>query len=1039
MKNPLLHTALLATFLAFNTPTTAQPSLTESFTTTTYQYQPTTQQPNWNTTTAQLHLNPFTSSLAGQAAAPGNLRHIATHGRYAYLAAGTAGIQILDLANPALPILVGTHNTPGDAIQIHLDGNYAYVADQSAGLRVLDITNPVAPVEIASLTTADPAVSITADGNFAFVGVGKFGIEIIDITNPKIPVQLTIIDTDGDATQAIKVAGDHLYIADNTKGLVVIDISNPLVPIPVSGTAGPGDALDLEIHGDLAYISAKGFGLWIADISDPTQPSVVGAEALSGEVLGLHLQGNRVFMANMGGALQVVDVSDPTAPFVTETIATPDAAADVLVRGAYAFVALPGEGLQTVHVADQIVPALRTSGSLGSGGQDAATQGSLVFESHISAVRISDYSDPDNPVQLGSFSQVSSAHGVAVAGDLMVIGSNSGCTTVDITDPTSPAFLGSVHNGKEAWDLALSGNHAYLVSSSGFDDYLEVVDFSNPNSLAIVNTVSLAGYTTGIVAEGNLLFLFGYTGHVLVMDISDPTQPVALSSYFPGTNIFGLDVEGDLAYLACQDGVLRVLDISDPAVPFLAGSASPGSGSMSDVVVIGDMLYVAQGDRVEQMSLTDPVNPAWTANSFYQGRFYNRLLPLGGLMLAVAGTRTDVLAPLQYDVDLANRFGASLLYPTGPGNIARYRLTSNHTGPVAWSVNVANANGFIPTNPGQWYQFDNLGPGVGWLAELGYAPGVVTAIDDVTIEWLYQAPFIHEVADVPDDQGGQVRLEWARSAYDEIGANPEITQYAVYREAAAGNGWDFLLTVPVLLQDRYSVVVSTLADSTISGGAHFTSFQVVALTATPGQFFTSNPDSGSSVDNLAPQMPQGITAAYAADGVDLNWQGGNESDLCCYRVYRDTQPGFTPTAANLIQQVGATFFTDNTSSPWAYHYQITAVDLAGNESPAGEVLSATDAPGIAARFALKGAVPNPFNPATEIRYSLARAGAVQLSVYDVAGRCVRTLVDDVLPLGNHQARWDGRNQSGQAVASGVYFARLRSGREVQSQRMMLMK
>jgi len=82
---------------------------------------------------------------------------------------------------------------------------------------------------------------------------------------------------------------------------------------------------------------------------------------------------------------------------------------------------------------------------------------------------------------------------------------------------------------------------------------------------------------------------------------------------------------------------------------------------------------------------------------------------------------------------------------------------------------------------------------------------------------------------------------------------------------------------------------------------------------------------------------------------------------------------------------------------------------------------AFDVPG-AAR--LVGNVPNPFNPVTEILFTLPADLAVRVSVYDVGGRLVQSLVDEVRPAGDNTVRWDGTDLSGRAVASGTYFTRL---------------
>jgi subtilisin family serine protease len=75
-------------------------------------------------------------------------------------------------------------------------------------------------------------------------------------------------------------------------------------------------------------------------------------------------------------------------------------------------------------------------------------------------------------------------------------------------------------------------------------------------------------------------------------------------------------------------------------------------------------------------------------------------------------------------------------------------------------------------------------------------------------------------------------------------------------------------------------------------------------------------------------------------------------------------------------------------------------------------------------FALLGAVPNPFNPQTTIRFTLPVEGFTNLHLYDVRGRLVRALVHELRPGGLNEAIWNGRDQQGRAVASGTYFARL---------------
>ncbi len=90
-------------------------------------------------------------------------------------------------------------------------------------------------------------------------------------------------------------------------------------------------------------------------------------------------------------------------------------------------------------------------------------------------------------------------------------------------------------------------------------------------------------------------------------------------------------------------------------------------------------------------------------------------------------------------------------------------------------------------------------------------------------------------------------------------------------------------------------------------------------------------------------------------------------------------------------------------------------------------------------FSLHQNYPNPFNPTTRIDYSLDRGTEVRLTIYNLLGQEVRVLVDAYRPAGNHSVEWNGRNGSGQAVATGVYLYRIEAGDRRASRKMLLLK
>lgn len=112
-----------------------------------------------------------------------------------------------------------------------------------------------------------------------------------------------------------------------------------------------------------------------------------------------------------------------------------------------------------------------------------------------------------------------------------------------------------------------------------------------------------------------------------------------------------------------------------------------------------------------------------------------------------------------------------------------------------------------------------------------------------------------------------------------------------------------------------------------------------------------------------------------------------------------------------------------------------AIEIA--EDVYGGVADVVDA---TAEFSLAPSCPNPFKESTVIRYALPHQATVRLCVYDVSGRVVKVLVDSQgIQAGQHAAEWNGRNDGGQTVASGVYFYRLEAGTLTRARRMVYLR
>ncbi len=194
-----------------------------------------------------------------------------------------------------------------------------------------------------------------------------------------------------------------------------------------------------------------------------------------------------------------------------------------------------------------------------------------------------------------------------------------------------------------------------------------------------------------------------------------------------------------------------------------------------------------------------------------------------------------------------------------------------------------------------------------------------------------------------------------------------------------------------------------------------------------GKFFLKQPVT-VAVTSFSATLKDGAVSVRGTFRSDLGVQAVN--------VYRGSASGVLDLihTAYTVDNRGFEYLDRSVDPGSAYRYQIGVVDSDGEFlSPIADV----KVPNAVA--SMEQNAPNPFNPTTSIRYSLPASEHVTINVYDASGSLVRTLVDEVRPLGTHDVQWDGRDDSGSTVGSGVYFYRITAGKYSESKKMVLLK
>lgn len=249
---------------------------------------------------------------------PGTTNNVEVSGDFAYVAAGAAGLQIVNVADRSAPVIAGSLDTPGNAQDVQVIGNLAYVADGASGLRIIDVTNPNAPVSRGVLDTPGDAQDVVVNGSRAFVADGASGLRIIDVTNPAAPSVLGFVDTAGTASGVdVDPQRNLAVVADGATGIQVIDITDVAHPT-IIGSVDTGTAADVVVRDAFAFVADLASSLTVVDLSDPRIPVVrASTPASTGGLLNdLALTGRFV----LGAAtfrptnVPIIDVSTPPAP-----------------------------------------------------------------------------------------------------------------------------------------------------------------------------------------------------------------------------------------------------------------------------------------------------------------------------------------------------------------------------------------------------------------------------------------------------------------------------------------------------------------------------------------------------------------------------------------------------------------------------------------------------------------------------------------------------------------------------------------------------
>jgi DNA-binding beta-propeller fold protein YncE len=266
----------------------------------------------------------FSPTALGSVILPGFANEVAVNGNYAFVAAGSAGLQIVNVADPRNPVIAASLPLPGNSNSVRVVGNLVFMAGGSSGLQIVDVTNPLAPVLRSALNTSGNALDVNIQGNVAYVANGS-GLFLANITNPSGPTALSSLPLTG-LIRGVSVDPVHALavVAADTNGVYVVDVSNLGAPV-LRGQISTIDAHQVAIQGTYAFAADYDpvgtpyqNSMVSIDISNPVAPTVVSAitnKTFGGVLNDLALSGTLALGACVSflpDGVPITDISSPT-------------------------------------------------------------------------------------------------------------------------------------------------------------------------------------------------------------------------------------------------------------------------------------------------------------------------------------------------------------------------------------------------------------------------------------------------------------------------------------------------------------------------------------------------------------------------------------------------------------------------------------------------------------------------------------------------------------------------------------------------------
>ncbi len=542
--------------------------------------------------------------------------------------------------------------------------------------------------------------------------------------------------------------------------------------------------------------------------------------------------------------------------------------------------------------------------------------------------------------------------------------------------------------------LALVGTNVFAATGAG------VIESTNGgNSWSTVTGTGSVNDFTSCIAAYDSTILVGWNGGIIRSTDGGNTWNWPSTQYpmYSGT-VMSIVMDSAYSYIGTNNGVMLS---TDRGVTWHSASNGLPDNIVLSIAVADTNLYATSFDNGVYASTDNGANWTYAANGI-----------VGSDITSISGEGSNVYAVFRYD---------SIFSSTDNGNtwVADTGLTG--TGHI-WGVTVIGTEVYVPTEGGIFTSSDS---GKTWSHFYGWARAIVKSGTNLVLassrvyfstnggeSWLL-------ANDSPSNSGPSGIFCLATTGTDVFAAGDG----GIYRSTDNGEDWDDV--------DSNLVNITSLAasGSTVVAGRYIPPVPLTdSILPPPGGLFlsTDNGQTWSPYVNGLPGYGYPQVWAVAVRGMDvftgLTTQGAAVFYPSTFYSSTINRDNWLNTGQSLpILGISSIYINDSSifvgisqeGGIWrAPLSQVTGIDQPG-------------VPVVPTVIKLKQNYPNPFNPTTAISYQLSAVNNVTLRIYDVLGREVKTLVNNERQTpGTYTVIWNGTNEEGEHLSSGMYFYRL---------------